>query len=147
LGSTRAGHPDLIAVDLELMLAPTPVAPARARAALGGWLAEHRSGEALIEVAVLLVSELVTNAVRHAAIAAGDHVRLHARTGDGVLRLEVRDGGTAGTVARRAREREDRIGGYGLELVDRLSSAWGVERDGRGTTVWLELPAGARATA
>ncbi len=36
-------------------------------------------------------------------------------------------------------------GGFGLDLVARLSSAWGVDRNGDATTVWLELAAGRRA--
>jgi anti-sigma regulatory factor (Ser/Thr protein kinase) len=138
--SASAGHYPVIAANLELLLAPTPAAPAEARAAVSAWLGEQRSAELLMEVAPLLVSELVTNSIRHASIATGEHLRLNGQMDKAILRLEMWDGGTGGTVARRARERGDEVGGFGLELVARLSSAWGVERNGVGTTVWLELP-------
>ncbi len=56
----------VIAVILELSLAPTPAAPSRARAAVSDWLARERDNEVFAEIALLLVSELVTNCVRHA---------------------------------------------------------------------------------
>jgi hypothetical protein len=56
------------------------------------------------------------------------------------LRLERWDNGTDGTVARRAPQDDDAAGGFGLDLVARLSSGWGSDRDAAGTTVWLELP-------
>jgi hypothetical protein len=55
------------------------------------------------------------------------------------MRLELWDGGTQGTITRRPPRRDDTIGGFGLDLVARLSRAWGVARDARGTTIWLEL--------
>jgi anti-sigma regulatory factor (Ser/Thr protein kinase) len=124
---------------LELSLAATATAPARARAAVSDWLVLH-GRDGVLEVALLLVSELVTNAVRHAAISAHESLRLHGWLRDSVIRLAVWDGGTEGAVARRDRGPDHPDGGFGLELVDRLSAAWGVERDKLGTMVWLELP-------
>jgi anti-sigma regulatory factor (Ser/Thr protein kinase) len=88
---------------------------------------------------LLLVSELVTNSIRHAHIEAESQLRLSGWLGDATLRLEVRDGGTQGAVTPRPPRRDDDIGGFGLDLVARLSRAWGVDRDAHGTTVWLEL--------
>jgi anti-sigma regulatory factor (Ser/Thr protein kinase) len=130
-----------IAANLKLSLAPTPAAPTRARGAVSQWLLDHRSDRVRVEVALLLVTELVTNSLRHARIAAGDALVLNGRVDDAILRLELWDAGTDGTVARRTRVRDDEIGGFGLDLVAQLSSAWGVERDADGTTVWLELAA------
>jgi anti-sigma regulatory factor (Ser/Thr protein kinase) len=62
---------------------------------------------------LLLVTELVTNCVRHALIAADDPLRLRGRLSAATLRLEVWDSGTEGTVARRSGERDGDIGGYG----------------------------------
>jgi anti-sigma regulatory factor (Ser/Thr protein kinase) len=132
------GHDEVIAADLELTLAPTLSAPARARAALADLLVGH-GGDRLREIALLLVSELVTNAVRHPAVAAGDILRVSGRLDASVLRLAVWDGGTTGSIRRRAGGARAEPGGFGLELVDRLSSAWGVERNEHGTTVWVEL--------
>ena len=139
------GHDGFIAANLKLSLAPTPAAPTRARGAVSQWLLEHRSDGVVVEVALLLVTEVVTNSVRHARIAAEDALLLEGRLGDAILRLELWDAGTEGTVARRTRARDDEIGGFGLDLVARLSCAWGVERDARGTTVWLELATAPRA--
>jgi anti-sigma regulatory factor (Ser/Thr protein kinase) len=130
-----------IAVSLELLLAPTHLAPSRARAAISQWLAQEHDDELLEEITLLLVSELVTNCVRHARISGEQPLRLHGSLSAATLRIELWDGGVEGTVAPRARQRPGPAGGYGLDLVARLSSAWGVERDAHGTTVWLELPA------
>ena len=125
---------------MELSLTPTPAAPAKARAAVTAWLDRHCRDAVLVEIALLLVSELVTNSVRHARFKSGASLRLHASLDATTLRLELRDAGTGGTVERRTPQRDEDIGGYGLDLVERLSSGWGVDRDASGTTVWLELP-------
>jgi anti-sigma regulatory factor (Ser/Thr protein kinase) len=137
---------DAIATTLELALAPTQLAPSRARAAISQWLGEQHDDDLLAEIALLLVSELVTNCVRHARISGEEPLRLRGSLAGATLRIELWDNGTEGTVAPRPRHRPGSAGGYGLDLVARLSSAWGVERDADGTVVWLELPATARAT-
>ena len=100
---------------------------------------DYGAGESLIDDARLLTSELVANCVRHAGSPAGAAIRLSAALRPATLRLEVVDTGTDGTVARRSPGLEDGSGGFGLALVAELASAWGVERDTQGTTVWLEL--------
>ena len=147
LAGAGKGHQDVIAANLELSLAPIPTAPARARAAVSAWLQPHCSDAVVFEVAQLLTSELVTNAVRHASLRAGQALCLRGRMGEAVVHLEVWDGGTDGTVARREPSRDDAAGGFGLELVARLARDWGVERDADGTTVWLDLPVRVGATA
>ena len=69
-------------------------------------------------------------------------LRLTASLRAATLRVEVRDEGTRGTVTRRSPDPRS-TAGFGLDLVDQLSRAWGVERDPDGTTVWLELAADA----
>jgi serine/threonine-protein kinase RsbW len=126
LGAPRAAVALTVTADLH--------APSAARAAvvdgLGGRVAHDVLGDAR-----LLVSELVTNSVRHAGLAADGVVHVGAEVTGGVLRLEVDDAGTAGTVAPRA---PDRDGGFGLHLVDALAHRWGVTREGF-TRVWVEL--------
>ena len=88
-----------------------------------------------------IVSELVTNSVRHATLPNGRPLWLRAAQENGMLYVAVHDDGTAGTVAERPAETSgDHIGGYGLQLVAALASAWGVERDVAGTLVWAQLP-------
>jgi anti-sigma regulatory factor (Ser/Thr protein kinase) len=83
----------------------------------------------------LLVSELVTNSVRHPEGSTG-LVELAVRIGTRAIRVEVRDGG-AGFVPGRP-EPHGADGGFGLFLVERIASRWGVDtRDG--TRVWFEL--------
>ena len=134
------GETPSIAETLDLSLAPTVAAARHARAEIDEWLARSHSDQALIEVSRLVVSELVTNCVRHSEIRADSPVRLAASLDATVLRIEIFDAGTDGAVVRRPPRFGDRPGGFGLDLVGQLSSAWGVERGPQGTTVWLELP-------
>jgi anti-sigma regulatory factor (Ser/Thr protein kinase) len=105
-----------------------------------GWLpAETADRQAAAEDALLVVSELVTNACLHAG--GPQELRLYSRSK--MLRLEVVDGGV-GTPAPRSPHRAGRPGGHGMFIVQRLCLDWGVvrHRDGRpGKTVWAELAA------
>ena len=82
----------------------------------------------------LLVSEVVTNAVRHGS--NGRPVELHA-SWNSEVRVEVSDDGEGFTPAPRIGAL-DEPGGFGLYLVGRLADRWGVETDD-GTTVWFVL--------
>ncbi|MFC4465899.1 SpoIIE family protein phosphatase [Streptomyces xiangluensis] len=89
--------------------------------------------EPLVDTAELLVSELVTNALRY---GEGD-IRLRLLL-DRTLVCEVWDAGLVQPRRRRARDTDE--GGRGLQLVGLLSAAWGSRRTPRGKTVWFELP-------
>jgi anti-sigma regulatory factor (Ser/Thr protein kinase) len=136
----RPGHHRSIASTLELSFEPTLAAPGQARAAISAWLAHEPHDPWLTDVTTLLVSELVTNCVRHAHMPGERTLRLNASLYEATLRVEVRDSGTAGTVSRQPPRHDLDVGGFGLDLVARLSKSWGVERDDWSTTVWLELP-------
>jgi anti-sigma regulatory factor (Ser/Thr protein kinase) len=126
---------------LELTLLPGPSAASTARNALTRRFSNILTVRGLEDVR-LLVTELISNSLRHAGLRNGDRVSLRAGVRDGHVRVEVRDPGRDGPV--RKRDPHGRGGGYGLYLVERLSRRWGVERNG-GTVVWFELPAaGAR---
>jgi anti-sigma regulatory factor (Ser/Thr protein kinase) len=125
---------------LERDLAATPEAAAEARHALdviptAGFPAGRQSDVRL------LVSELVTNAVRHAELTPGDLIRLVVDTGDSRLRVEVHDPG-GGFVPVEPAPDPARPSGWGLYLVAELADRWGVESDGT-THVWFELDGGA----
>ncbi|MFF8641964.1 SpoIIE family protein phosphatase [Streptomyces sp. NPDC015345] len=89
--------------------------------------------EPLCDTAELLVSELVTNALRYGE----GEIRLRLLL-DRTLVCEVWDGGFVQPRRRRARDTDE--GGRGLQLVGLLSAAWGSRRTPRGKTVWFELP-------
>ena len=106
------------------------------RAVLRGWLAGTIEDRELGD-AELVVTELLTNSVRHAGLGNHDVLRVRATADGAVLHLEVEDDGRQGTPKRR---RADPVeGGIGLNIIDSLSLDWGVRRDER-TTVWVELP-------
>jgi serine/threonine-protein kinase RsbW len=111
-------------------------APAAARVAVSAWMAGNVS-ETMLADAQLLVAELVANSVRHADAPADAVVRVRARVGAGVVRLEVEDRGSSGSITRRAPDVQHG-GGFGLNVVEMLSARWGVNRD-VATRVWAEL--------
>ncbi|WKX74409.1 SpoIIE family protein phosphatase [Streptomyces sp. XD-27] len=86
----------------------------------------------LVDTTELLVSELVTNALRYGE----GEIRLRLLL-DRSLVCEVWDGGLVQPRRRRARDTDE--GGRGLQLVGLLSAAWGSRRTPRGKTVWFEL--------
>jgi signal transduction histidine kinase len=112
-------------------------APLVARQALDNVAADL--DPATLEDARLLLTELVTNSVRH---GEGEHVRVIVdRPADDVLRCEVVDDGHGFLPIARPRRR-DEIGGWGLRLVERMASSWGVRQGS--THVWFELAARSR---
>jgi anti-sigma regulatory factor (Ser/Thr protein kinase) len=90
------------------------------------------------EDALLVVSELVTNAVRHGS----PEVELCLCLLPDRVRIAVYDGGDALPVVPSANPSIDRPTGRGLLIVAATASDWGVTRsEGRtGKTVWVELP-------
>ena len=120
---------------LERELSVTPEAAAEARHALGDIADVLPDGRA--RDVRLLVSELVTNAVRHANLAAGDVILLVIELVEQVLRVEVHDPG-GGFVPTAPSPDPARPSGWGLYLVAELADRWGVHSDDR-TLVWFEL--------
>ncbi|MFC5816642.1 ATP-binding protein [Nonomuraea harbinensis] len=114
-----------------------------ARAQVHDWLG---SDHPAIGDVVLAVSELVTNALRHSDARPGDFIGLTVTDVGGLVRVEVRDPGTAfsGPYVRREPEAED---GRGLLIVREISQDWGIGEHGRGLgrTVWCLIPADARS--
>ncbi|MFF1699026.1 ATP-binding protein [Streptomyces sp. NPDC058257] len=113
-----------------------PRSRALLHAVLGGWsIDEDTTG-----TAELLLSELVTNALRARAPEGGQvGVRLARSEEEGLLRVEVSDAGEGRPEVRAPGEDETR--GRGLLLVEALAHRWGVwaGEGGMGKTVWAEL--------
>ena len=84
----------------------------------------------------LLVSELVTNAVRHAALDPGQEIELRGELAKGRVRVEVSDPGTG--FEPEVTPSPDRGSGWGLYILDRLAHRWGVVKN-EPNVVWFEL--------
>ncbi len=122
---------------LELGEATVRCGPEAARCArrfLASWL-DGRYDARLRDDACLLVSELVSNSVRHAGQPPGAPVRITATARAALLRVAVEDKGH-GHVLLRPPDPDE--GGFGLTLVDRLAARWGSTHE-QSTEVWFEL--------
>ena len=120
-------------VELRTSLDAEPGQVALARRLVSGYVREQGHDEE--DVAVLLVSELVTNAILHGR----GPLELRARTTGEALRVEVHDADprTAPTLSTGVEPTDD--GGRGLQLVDILADRWGWAESPAGKVVWFEL--------
>jgi anti-sigma regulatory factor (Ser/Thr protein kinase) len=128
----------VLQVQLEIRPDPAEVGRARrwARSVLAG--SGMAADEPLAQTLVLLVSELVTNAVLHTGRSAVVRLSLPgAPAPETTVRLEVADAGGRAPVPRCAAA--DATDGRGLTLVDGLADRWGWSREGTGKSVWCEL--------
>jgi anti-sigma regulatory factor (Ser/Thr protein kinase) len=114
-------------------------APLRARRSVLSQLTGLLAGAGAADVA-LVISELVTNSVRHAHVGPHDTLTIECAALPGRLRVTVTDPGAL-LEPRLPSPDHPASGGFGLRIVEMLSSAWGVVRGPAGTTsVWCELP-------
>jgi anti-sigma regulatory factor (Ser/Thr protein kinase) len=123
---------------VDAMVPVTPLAPSEARAviaAIGSELPRQ-----LVADAVLLVSELVTNCVRHAGGGPDGRVLVRVSATARGVRVEVHDWGPGFELNGSPIPRHDEGSGFGLYLVQRLATRWGTEQ-GRTTRVWFEIDA------
>ncbi|MCQ4080702.1 ATP-binding protein [Streptomyces sp. RB6PN25] len=136
----------VLQVQLEVLPDPAEVSRARrwARSRLAG--SGIGADEPLAETLLLLISELVTNAVVHTGCPAVLRMLFPgAETseagpvpgGAGTVRVEVADSSDRPPSPRHARG--DDTGGRGLELVDGLADRWGWQREGSGKHIWCEV--------
>jgi anti-sigma regulatory factor (Ser/Thr protein kinase) len=118
---------------LSMSLGRGPQAAAEARRAIAALRADL--DPPLMETLRLLVTELVTNSVRH---TAADSVTLRVAVGKAAVLTEVSDTGPGFDPECIERAGADDIG-WGLFLVQRLANRWGVKHDGPSKRVWFEL--------
>jgi anti-sigma regulatory factor (Ser/Thr protein kinase) len=121
--------------ELSVRFSRGPSAASAARNALRAL--EPRVDGQLLDDVRLLVSELVTNAIRHAEASASGEIGLDISIARSCIRVEVADPGP-GFVPRERDEDTSRPGGWGLYLVDRIADRWGVARNSV-TRVWFEI--------
>lgn len=112
-------------------------APMAARRAMAAF--EDHVSAATLEIASLVVNELVTNALLHACME-GEPIEVEVRTDGRKLLGHVGDPGR-GFEPPSGRLELDALSGRGLILVDQLSSRWGVQADPT-TRVWFEIDPG-----
>jgi anti-sigma regulatory factor (Ser/Thr protein kinase) len=124
----------MVATEVKLRLSSGPDAVAAARHGLDA-LAPEVEPERLHDMR-LLVSELVTNSVRHAS-GQSEELELEVRVSDETIHVCVTDRGPGFEAAPRAPE-DDPGSGWGLFLVEKLSDRWGVDLNGS-TQVWFEI--------
>lgn len=111
----------------------SPHAPGAARRAIEGLADAVDAG--VLRDAQLLVSEVVTNSIKHAG--SDEPIQLRVWTRPNGLTVEVADGGF-GFDNRPPAERSDDEGGRGLLIVEALADRWGTSHDAR-ARVWFEL--------
>ena len=126
---------------VEIQLPVDAHAPAQARLAvdvLVDWFPE-----AVLDRVRLLVSEIVTNSVRHAGLGPADQIVLALHVTATGIRVETYDQGP-GYAVQPGPPTPDRPSGWGLFLVGALADRWGVDRNG-GSRTWFEIDASAPA--
>ena len=100
--------------------------------------AAHLS-DAMRDDLLLLLTEVVTNAVRHSGAAKGDPIEIGLHEKRDCVRVEVTDPGAGFDRPDRPMPDLTKTGGLGLVLVDRLARAWGTRKTAKGSLVWFEL--------
>ena len=120
-------------VELRRSYPATDLAPRAAREALAAVVVDLPDDQ--IAIGRLLISELVSNSVKYGSSEADAKLGLVVGVERNRLRVEVSDASQGSAELRQAGE----DGGYGLLLVDSLSSRWGSSRDGDLNVTWFEL--------
>ncbi|WP_116247936.1 ATP-binding protein [Nocardiopsis sp. FIRDI 009] len=137
-------------VERSVTLPYAPMSVTGARQRLCSDLRAMDIGDERVDDASLILSELVSNALRHASplpepedtVGVSWRVRVDHRTATGGwVEIAVRDGGSS-TMPRVARPSVSGLGGRGLGIVQSLAGQWGTEMDATTTTVWAILDIG-----
>ncbi|MFE9608544.1 ATP-binding protein [Streptomyces sp. NPDC006012] len=125
--------------DIELRLPHHARSVARARALFREQAASWGLPQDVMDTAELLLSELVTNAYRHAKVPAGREIRVRCVVTEDRIRVTVTD--TNDTLPTPGTASSEDESGRGLTLVAALADDWGAERGecGVGKEVWFEL--------
>lgn len=125
-------YPERVALELAVNDQAPRQARAEVREAITGRLSETEA-----EIAVLMTSELVTNAVVHPAHRGDASIGLWIGTDDGKVRIEVTDSGRGFEPGELTRD-DDAVGGRGLLVVERGATRWGISKTDH-FSVWFEL--------
>lgn len=123
-----------------VLLPSAPASVGVARRRLAADLCAAGIFDGAIGDAVLVVSELLSNAIRHARPLPGESVQVAWALDEDAVEVAVSDGG-APTRPAPAQPSLSALGGRGLGIVDYLSRRWGVRSDDSGMTVWAVMAA------
>ncbi|MFE9765548.1 ATP-binding protein [Streptomyces sp. NPDC005808] len=125
--------------DATWQLPRTPRSAPHARRLLRTQLTDWQIDGEVAETAELLLSELISNSLKHACTPPGHELGLRLATYDGLLRVEVADADDRRPVPRQAAPGEE--GGRGLTLIQALAERWGFcpRQHGTGKATWAEL--------
>jgi serine/threonine-protein kinase RsbW len=136
-GESRLPQADTEALREGFNLAARSTSAAEARHRTLAWLLSHSIDQEATEAAVLIISELVTNAVVHSGSSV---IGCTLRLDSGSLHIEVTDQGTGPHEPAVGEPAADDVSGRGLLLVSALSKAWGVgPAIPSGRTVWATV--------
>ena len=130
---SRADGRLVVADEISTVFPSVAASAAGARRFVAAALRRWGCADDFVELVLLLTSELVTNAYRHART----ETRVSVRHDGGCVRVEVRDVG-GGEPELRPFD-TDRVDGRGLHIVDALADRWGYDSNPGGTAVWFEL--------
>ena len=133
---TRTARTDHAPVHVRVPFAASSVAVARLR--LKQWMAENGSSRERIEDARVIVSELVTNAVRHARPLPDGNILITWRVEGLELEVAVTDGG-APTFPRKVSAPSTALAGRGMAIIETLALSWWAERTRSESTVRARL--------
>jgi anti-sigma regulatory factor (Ser/Thr protein kinase) len=132
--------PSSVLLDIALRLRPDSGSPAEARRTLEALRVSM--DDPVVDDAALLVSEVISNSVRHADLENSDAIEVRIRGSRSMLHVDVIDPGPGFEPDARQRPaagpEHDDDGGWGLWLVEQVSTRWGVEC-GERTRVWFDL--------
>jgi anti-sigma regulatory factor (Ser/Thr protein kinase) len=135
--TSRSPRDERLRSPLQLALTRDVQAPGLARAAVAELCDDLELAGSTSRTLLLLVSEVVSNAVLHSLAPPEAVISMTAHVADETIRVTVTDAGDGFTPVERDPARVE--GGYGLYLVEKTASRWGVEARGA-TSVWFELP-------
>jgi anti-sigma regulatory factor (Ser/Thr protein kinase) len=116
---------------------PSVTVPGHVRSRARQLLAPHVTSPELIDT-LLMLSELVANAVRHPVPQSGERIMVHVALASHQIRAEVCDSGHGFDLDGMQAARADADGCRGLPIVDTAASRWGASVDD-GHCVWFEL--------
>lgn len=130
-------------VHLHIRLPPRIEAAAAARHFLSAL--EPFTDEDVLDNTQLIVSELVTNSVRHAGLGEDDYISLTVDAEPDHVMGSVTDPGPGFSAGRPEPPHPESVGGWGLFIVKEVAQRWGVDHSGSATTVWFEVDAASLA--